>query len=157
VSLLIHRTSATKQLSWVFYGPWKTHDASFHGHFINFLYFHRKSMSISWQFCPVVYCSCVSRHSKWPSSQGSDPHFGQSTSILLLIIWISTNGVTSILEFLIPPYFAFKGGAKEIMTLICVCQPWHPCQCVSRDPLTSLKIPVRRTTNLTVWWQYTEP
>ena len=50
----MHRTSTTKQLSWVFYGPWKTHDANFHGHFINFLYFHGKSMSISWQFCPVV-------------------------------------------------------------------------------------------------------
>ena len=42
------------------------------------------------------------RHAKWPSSRGSDPHFGQSTSILLLKIWISTNGVTSILECLIP-------------------------------------------------------
>ena len=42
------------------------------------------------------------RHAKWPSSRGSDPHFDQSTSILLLKIWISTNGVTSILEFLIP-------------------------------------------------------
>jgi len=38
---------------------------------------------------------------KWPSSRGSDPHFGQS-------------------------YFALEGGAKEKMTLICVCQPWHP-------------------------------
>ena len=24
------------------------------------------------------------------------------------------------------PYFALEGRAKEKMTLICVCQPWHP-------------------------------
>ena len=42
------------------------------------------------------------RHAKWPSSRGSDPHFGLSTSILLMKIWISTNGVTRILECLIP-------------------------------------------------------
>jgi len=64
------------------------------------------------------------RHAKWPSSRGSDPHFGRSTSILLLKIWISTNGMTSILECLIPPYFVLDCRAKKKMTLICVCQPW---------------------------------
>jgi len=30
------------------------------------------------------------------------------------------------------PYFALEGGAKEKMTLICVCQPWHTCRRVWR-------------------------
>jgi len=42
----------------------------------------------------------ILRHAKWPSSWGSDPHFGQSTSILLLKLWISTNDQH--LELLIP-------------------------------------------------------
>ena len=50
----------------------------------------------------------TNRRAKWPSSRGSDPHFDQSTSILLLKICISTNGVTSILEFLIPHTMQFQ-------------------------------------------------
>jgi len=36
----------------------------------------------------VVLILGIIRHAKWPSSQGSDQHFGQSTSILLLKVWI---------------------------------------------------------------------
>jgi len=29
------------------------------------------------------------------------------------------------------PHFVLEGGAKEKMTLICACQPWHPCYYLS--------------------------
>jgi len=88
--------------------------------------------SIMWssQTCQVTLISRV-RPAFWPVNQHS---------------------LTENLNFRISysPYFALEGGAKAKMTLICVCQPWHPCH--HSIPLSYMLIVLLHTASI-MWSQ----